>query len=61
MWIVAAALADAPIDDATVRPAPAAGIAFVVLALLTVGLVLSMVRHLRRARRNLGGPPDTLP
>ncbi len=61
MWNVAVALADPPVNDVTVRPTPAAGIAFVILALVTILLFLSMVRHLRRAQTNLGDPPGSLP
>jgi hypothetical protein len=57
MWNMAVALAEAPVLDATVRPSPLSAIAFAFLALATVGLILSMLRHLRRVRANLGGPP----
>lgn len=58
---VATIVAQDPIDPATLRPSPLASVAFVFLLVATVLLLLSMRRHLGRARANLGSARDVPP
>lgn len=51
---LAAIPAQDPIDPATLRPSPLSSVVFVFLLVATVLLLLSMRRHLGRARANLG-------
>jgi hypothetical protein len=59
--LVAAIAAQDPIDPATLRPSPLSSVAFVFLLVATVLLLLSMRRHLGRARANLGSARDVPP
>jgi hypothetical protein len=54
--ILLSALADQPIDPATVQPSPLSSLPFVFVGLATLLLILSMLKHLKRARTNF--PPD---
>lgn len=49
------------VNPATKRPVPLSGIVFTVLAVALALLLVSMVRHLRRAQANLGPAPPTAP
>ncbi len=51
---VVAAVVAAAEDGPTVRPSPMASVMFTVLLLVTILLLWSFVRHLRRAQTNLG-------
>ncbi len=42
--------------DPTTQPAPGSFWVFLFMAVMLVLLLLSMLRHLRRAQENLGGP-----
>lgn len=50
------------LDSAAVRPSPLTSVVFLFLLVAVVLLLLSLVRHLRRAQQNLGParhvPPD---
>ena len=46
--------------DPTVQPVRASLYVFLFLALATLGLIVSMLRHMRRARVNLSGPDQSL-
>ena len=58
--ILGGVLAATDVDPATVRPSPYSAMVFGFLLVATVLLLWSMVRHLRRARTNLG-PARALP
>ncbi len=46
-------------DGPTVRPSPLASVLFTVLLVVTILLLWSFVRHLRRAQANLGSARST--
>lgn len=47
-------VAETDLDPAALKPSPLSLAVFLFLAVATVLLLLSMLRHLRRARTNLG-------
>jgi membrane protein implicated in regulation of membrane protease activity len=51
---VVAAVVAAAEDGPTVRPSPLASVLFTTLLVITILLLWSFVRHLRRAQANLG-------
>ena len=59
--VLAALVAVEEIDPATVRPSPLASVFFTVLLGALVLLLLSFLRHVRRAQANLGSAREPLP
>lgn len=55
--VVGIVAAGTDVDPAALKPSPLSAVVFAVLAIATVLLLLSMLRHLRRARANLGPAP----
>jgi hypothetical protein len=59
--VLAALVVAEEIDPATVRPSPLASVFFLVLFGALVLLLVSFLRHIRRAQANLGSARAPLP